>query len=143
MNWKAIFLWIFLGLTVWFFCSLIIGLVFGVRSIPAEGGWMRSALAGMFVPFLAFMVYQPVIFVLLLLAILIWISTAKRFPRFEKDRRHFPLYLGLYALFIGALVWLFYPLDRSLAGTAMLLTALSLLLPRLVCRRLSAGVFAP
>ena len=143
MNWKAIFIWVFLGLVVWFTCSLGLGLVFGVRNIPEGGDWMRSALAGMLVPFLAFMVYQPAIFVILLLAALIWISIVKRFPRIETDRRNFPITLSLYALLIGALVWLFYPLDRSLAGTAMLLTALSLLLPRVACRRLSAGVFAP
>jgi hypothetical protein len=143
MNWKAIFIWVFLGLVVWFTGSLGLGLVFGVRNIPEGGDWMRSALAGMLVPFLAFMVYQPAIFVILLLAALIWISIVKRFPRIETDRRNFPITLSLYALLIGALVWLFYPLDRSLAGTAMLLTALSLLLPRVACRRLSAGVFAP
>ena len=143
MNWKAIFLWVFLGLIVWFICSLIIGLVFGVRNIPAGGDWMQSALAGMFVPFLAFMVYQPVIFVILLLAILVWISIAKRVPRIETDRHYFPIYLGSYALFIGVLVWLFYPLDRSLAGLATMLTILSFLLPRLIFKKLFNKIFTP
>jgi len=141
MNWKGILWWLALGLAVWLSTSLLSGMIFGLLKADASTSIVISALGGMAVPFLFFFKFLHIISACLIIPLVAWLFLARRFPQLEASKSQLTLSLAVFALFFGAVVWWFFPLDRSLAIWAAMFTILSIAIPRFLTDRLSHGKF--
>ena len=141
MNWHGADTWVMLALAVWLALSLVFGLGLGLLRQQEGQSWLVSAVAGVLVPFAAFVAYLVHITVMLAVAILLWVAVARALPAVEASRGRLAIALGLYSLLAGALVWWFFPLERNLAPVGAALTVLSIWAPRFITARLAAGAF--
>jgi hypothetical protein len=140
MNWKGILRWIILGLATWLILSLVAGLIFGVINPEAKKNIIVYALGGMLGPFLFFFVNIHYLFGLFASSSIIWAFLSKRFTSIENGKFH-NIILLLFSSIIGIIVWIVFPFDRSLAIVGAVFTVLSILLPRLISKKLIAGTF--
>jgi hypothetical protein len=141
MNWGGVDTWVMLALAVWLAMSLLLGLGLGLAH-PQEGQpWHVAILAGVLVPFAAFVAYIVHIAVMLAVAVLVWVGVARAFPAVEGGKVRLAFGLGLYSLLAGALVWWLFPLERNLAAAGAALTVVSIWAPRFITARLAAGAF--
>jgi len=140
MNWKGILRWIILGLVTWLILSLVAGFIFGVINPEAKNNIIMYALGGMLVPVTVFFSYIHYLVGILASSSMSWALLSKRFPKIEIGKLHF-LFLSLFSSVFGIIVWLVFPFDRSLAIVGSIFTFLSILLPRLIFKKLMAGTF--
>jgi hypothetical protein len=141
MNWRGVDTWVVLALGVWLAVSLLLGSVLGLLHPQPGESWLVSVVAGVLVLFAAFVGYMVYITVMVAIAVLGWVALARAFGAVETSKGRLAVALGLYSLLAGALVLWLFPLDRALAPTGAVLTAVSIWTPRFISATLAAGAF--
>ena len=142
MNWMGILRWTILGLVTWLILSLVAGFIFGVINPEAKNDFIMYALGGMLVPLSVFISNIHYLFGLFASSSIIWAFLSKRFTSIEIGKFHILFLLSFSSVF-GIIIWLVFPLDRSLAIVGAIFTMLSILLPRLISKKLFTGTFTP
>lgn len=143
MNWRAAVAWTVLSLVAWFVLVALVGFLAGAV-IQQEYDLQEIPLGqtGVLVPVVISMGLLPRLAVWFLLATSTWAFLARQIPEIEHTKRSLFASLASYAVAAGVLAWLAIPLNEPFATYGALLFAVCFVLPRLLTRRLSPGVFA-